>query len=258
MTYRTLILAAMLSSSALTIAQTPPAAPPIAREQRSSGETPTPQESAQKFVQEKRSEQARYIEELRSQGIAYGQVKSLVNKFRNTFKANKRATQAGLADEINDIFLEDVAIELAVLGFGPSDLRDDVQAKRLFDAAVNKRRGVATADDLTLLAQEVVVGRAVEIAFTNATGPSPAFLVLKVERVLKGALSPERLIRIPLSSSRVGDNLYERNSEETLPPLGSSVRAYLSQSASRFSDRKGRKFTEADVYQKIADLQIVN
>lgn len=232
--------------------------PLIAQERRNSGETPTPQESAQKFVQEKRSEQARYIEELRSKGIAYGQVKSLVSKFRNTFRANSRATQAGLADEINEIFLEDVAIELAVLGFGPSDLRDDVQAKRLFDAAVNKRRGVATADDLTLLAQEVVLGRAVEIAFTNATGPSPAFLVLKVDRVLKGALSPERLIRIPLSSSRVGDNLYERDSEETLPPLGSSVRAYLSQSASRFSNRKGRKFTEADVYQKISDLQTID
>lgn len=229
--------------------------PALSQNEQRPANSPTREEAIDRFLEEKKANQADVIRELRDQGVSYGQVRSLMVKFRNLFRANPRVLEAGQAEEVNEVFLTDVAIELAVLGFGPSDLRNDDRAQQLFRAAVNKRKALANSDDLTLLSQAVIEGTVAEYVYEFETGPSPIFMVVDVTGVTKGDLKPGDRIKIPLLSKRVDDNVYQRDSSETLPEPGSALRAYLSESAKRFRGPSGRKFDGDSTFIKIADVE---
>lgn len=212
------------------------------------------QEQTEQFLASKRSSQRAMIADLRDQGINFGQVQSLTSRFKNLLRANDRVEGTSLAEEVNEVFLNEVAIELAVLGFGPQNLRPQDNPERIFLAAANKLRGAATPGDFELLSENVVTGRVVNYEVENENSASQIFMVVEVERSLKGDIAPSSRIKIPLQSRMSSANTFERISEETIPGPGAEITAYLSRSAANRSNRRVSANASNDVYAKITNV----
>lgn len=195
------------------------------------------QQQTEQFLASKRSSQRTIIADLRERGINFGQIQSLTSRFKNLLRANDRVEGTSLAGEVNDVFLNEVAIELAVLGFGPQNLRPQDNPERIFLAAANKLRGAATPEDFELLSEHVVTGRIVDYEVENENSASQIFMVVEVGRSLKGDITPSSRIKIPLHSRMSSANMFERISEETIPAPGAEITAYLSRSAANRSNR---------------------
>ena len=218
------------------------------------GGSRTVEAQAAAFLEEKGAAQQRMIDELRTRGIQYGQVRSIIAKYRNQIRANDRIAGTQFAEAINEAFLTEVAIELAVLGFGPSKLRPQDKPDAIFEAAAAKIRNAASPAQLDLLAEHIVEGTLEDYTFENPTGPSAIYMLVRVEHARKGDLSQGDQIRIPLRTRRTGADRYELASEEKLPPPRSRIEAKLSKSAARLPGPSGRTWNGDDIYIKIADI----
>lgn len=196
-----------------------------------------PQQDVRNFLAAKGRQQEAAIAQLLAAGVPYGQMRSIVARYSSLLRSNKLVSDAGLAPEVNEAFLTDIAIELAVLGYGPQDLRDPTTARALFLAAAAKRRAAASSEQLMQLAQNVVVARVDGYAMLEPNGASAAEMRVTAIRSLKGDIAANAPVRVQLRTRRNADRTVTRPTDEYLPPIGSEVLLLLSASAARFQGR---------------------
>lgn len=199
-----------------------------------------PQQDVRNFLAAKGRQQQAAIAQLTAAGVPYGQVRSIVARYSSLLRSNKLVSDSGLAPEVNEAFLTDVAIELAVLGYGPQDLRDPATARGLFLAAAAKRRAAADSEQLMQLAQNVILARVDAYAMLEPSGESAAEMRVTAIRSIKGTIAADAPVRVQLRTRRNADRSVTRPTDEYLPPIGSEVLLMLSESAARFQGRSPR------------------
>ena len=186
------------------------------------------EDSAKIFLQEKAKAQASQRAKLEQAGINFGQYRSLVARLNNISKKESRGLAADTEAAIDAALVEDIALELATLGFGPQDLRPGAGATALINAASKKIRLQADYDDYKLLSDLVVSGTVLGYRLPDAGSAGRAFMEMKINKVYKGQAETDSTVLVELQSGVTSGGEKLQYSGEFLPAPQTQIVALLS------------------------------
>lgn len=191
----------------------------------------TPDDAAGTFLQEKGRRQDEQKERLGAAGLNFGEVRSLVARFRPQSRGGMNGLSQQRRGELSDAFLDEVALELATLGFRPSDLQDQARAAALFSAAADKLVLAADYADYKLLSKAVVRGKVTGYQLPLRGSAGGALMRVSVLQSYKGDVPAGTEIGIVLRSGQDAAGNHLKYSDEAIPAPGTEVVLVLSQIA---------------------------
>jgi hypothetical protein len=183
------------------------------------------------FLQEKKARQAEQKERLKAAGLNFGEVRSLVARFRPKGRDRMNGLSAQRLGDLSETFLDEVALELATLGFRPADLQDQAAAAALFAAASDKLVLAADYSDYKLLSKAVVRGKVAGYRLPARGSAGGAVMRVEVLQSYKGGLAAGTEIAVVLRSGQDAAGNHLKYSDEAIPAPGAEVVLVLSQVA---------------------------
>jgi hypothetical protein len=198
------------------------------------------EESASIFLREKTKAQNAQRAKLEQAGIKFGQYRSLVARLTNISRKESRGLAASTEAAIDTAFIEDIALELATLGFGAQDLRPGANATELVKAASNKIRLQASYSDYKILSDLVVGATVVGYRLPNAGTGGRALMELKIDNLYKGSADVGSTILVELQSGVTAGGEKLQYSGEFLPAPRTQVVALLSDIPRNIRSNDGR------------------
>ncbi|MEA3008695.1 MAG: hypothetical protein QOJ91_387 [Sphingomonadales bacterium] len=191
----------------------------------------TVDDAAGNFLQDKKLRQSEQKEKLRAAGLNFGEVRSLVARFKPKGKGGLAGLSAQKQGDLADTFLDEVALELATLGFRPGDLKDQAQAAALFSAASDKLVLAADYADYKLLSKAVVRGKVTGYRLPPKGSAGGAVMQVEVLQAYKGEIASGTAIEVVMRSGQDAAGGQLKYSDEAIPAPGAEVVLVLSQVA---------------------------
>lgn len=222
---------ALTACAAVALAAASQAQPSGNQGRPASRTTATVDDSAGKFLQEKKLRQAEQKERLRAAGLNFGEVRSLVAQFRPKGRGGLAGLSPQRSSELSEAFLDEVALELATLGFRAGDLKDPAIAGALFSAASDKLVLAADYADYKLLSKAVVRGKVTGYDLPPKGTVGGAVMRIEVLQSYKGDIAAGAKIGVALRSGQNAAGRHLRYSDEAIPAPGTEVVLVLSQVA---------------------------
>jgi hypothetical protein len=204
----------------------------------------TADQSAENYLQQKKAAQAEQKERLRAAGLNFGEVRSLVARFAPKGRDRLNGLSAQKRADLSAAFLDEVALELATLGFGASDLRDQARAEALFSAASDKLVLAADYADYKLLAKAVIRGKVTGYRLPARGAAGGAVMEVEALQSYKGDVAAGTKIAVAMRSGQDSGGNHLKYSDEAVPAPGTEVVLVLSQVAP--SLRGGSRLRIAD------------
>lgn len=223
--------ATVTALAALALAGAGQTQPSSNQERPASRASATADDSAGKFLQEKKLRQAEQKEKLRAAGLNFGEVRSLVARFKPKGRGTLKGLSAQRSSDLSEGFLDEVALELATLGFRAADLQDQAKAAALFSAASDKLVLAADYADYKLLSKAVVRGKVAGYRLPAAGSAGGAVMRVQVLQSYKGDVAAGAEIAVALRSGQDGAGNHLKYSDEAIPAPGTEVVLILSQVA---------------------------
>lgn len=189
----------------------------------------TADDSAGRFLQEKKLRQSDQKDRLRAAGLNFGEVRSLVARFRPKGRGGLNGLSAQKSSDLSEAFLDEVALELATLGFRASDLQDQARGAALFSAASDKLVLAADYADYKLLAKAVVRGKVTGYRFPSKGSAGGAVMEVEILQSYKSDIGAGTKIGVVMRSGRDGAGNHLKYSDEAIPAPGTEVVLVLSQ-----------------------------
>jgi hypothetical protein len=191
----------------------------------------TVDDAAGKFLQNKKLSQSEQKEKLRAAGLNFGEVRSLVARFKPKGRGGLAGLSAQKQTELADAFLDEVALELATLGFRASDLQDQARAAALFSAASDRLVLAADYADYKLLSKAIVRGKVTGYQLPSKGAPGGALMQVEILQAYKGNIAPGTAIGVVMRSGQDSAGSQLKYSDEAIPAPGAEVVLVLSQVA---------------------------
>jgi hypothetical protein len=196
--------------------------------ERASG---TADDSAARFLQEKKLSQSQQKQRLQAAGLNFGEVRSLVARFKAKGRGGIKGLSVQRQSDLSEAYLDEVALELATLGFGPSDLRDQTQAAALFSAASDKLLLAADYADYKLLSKAVVRGKVKGYRLPSKGADGGAVMQVEILQSYKGDVAAGTEIAVVMRSGQDSAGNHLKYSDEAIPAPGTEVVLVLSRVA---------------------------
>jgi hypothetical protein len=189
----------------------------------------TADEAAAKFLQQTKQRQTEQKERLQAAGLNYGQFRSLVAKFKSAGPGRLKGLSPQTSNELSEAFIDEVALELATLGFRPPDFQDSARAAALFAAASDKLLLAADYADYKLLSKAVVRGKVAGYRLPDRGSAGAAIMRVDLLESYKGDIAAGTQISVLMRSGQDAAGNHLKYSDEAIPPPGTEIVLVLSQ-----------------------------